>query len=210
MVAEPMTSREHILRRIRTATGDGSNAAIERHYCRGSIDTGALHTLFAERLSDYGAEVLTATADSTPGLLRELIDGGPCLVPAGFPAAWTPPEAVLDDPPLPTTALDRVPTVLTLCAAACAQTGTIAMDGGPGQGRRALTLVPDHHICVVRNEDLVGGVPELLERLSPGRPVTLISGPSATSDIELRRVSGVHGPRSLTVVLLTTLALRTN
>ncbi|NKY43729.1 LutC/YkgG family protein [Nocardia cerradoensis] len=198
-----MSTRENMLRRIRAATADAPDVAIERHYHRhGNTDTGALVALLTERLRDYSADVHTATDDAVAALLRTLTDGVSCVVPAGFPVPWTPPGAVVDDPPLPTEALDAIPAVLTLCSAACAQTGTIALDGGPGHGRRALTLVPDHHICLVRVEDVVDGVPELLARLSPGRPATLISGPSATSDIELRRVSGVHGPRSLTVVLL--------
>ncbi len=94
---------------------------------------------------------------------------------------------------------------MTTCAAACAETGTIAFDGGEGQGRRAITLVPDLHVCIVRPPQIVETVPELFDRLAPsareGRPIVLVSGPSATSDIELERVEGVHGPRQLVVVL---------
>ena len=101
--------------------------------------------------------------------------------------------------------LDALDGALTTCAAACAETGTIALDGGPGQGRRALSLVPDLHVCVVRAAAIVETVPELIERLEPGaragRPIVLVSGPSATSDIELNRVEGVHGPRRLVVIV---------
>ena len=102
--------------------------------------------------------------------------------------------------------LDALDGAVTTCAAACADTGTIAFDGGPGQGRRAITLVPDLHVCVVRAEQVVETVPELFAQLEPsareGRPIVLVSGPSATSDIGFERVEGVHGPRRLVVVLV--------
>jgi L-lactate dehydrogenase complex protein LldG len=115
-------------------------------------------------------------------------------------------ELVRDDPPLPVAELDRLDAVLTGCALGIAETGTIALDGGPASGRRALTLVPDVHLCVVESAQVVAAVPDavaaLAEAAADGRPVTLVSGPSATSDIELDRVEGVHGPRTLEVFVV--------
>ena len=115
--------------------------------------------------------------------------------------------ALVEDDALAPRELDALDGALTTCAAGCAETGTIALDGGPGQGRRALSLVPDLHVCIVRAETIVETVPELVAALEPsareGRPIVLVSGPSATSDIELQRVEGVHGPRRLVVIVAT-------
>jgi L-lactate dehydrogenase complex protein LldG len=128
------------------------------------------------------------------------------VVPAGVPASWLAAAAIErigDDPPLSHEDLDGLDGVVTGCAVAIAETGTIILDGGPDQGRRVLSLLPDLHVCVVRTEQVVGSVPEAIGRLDPRRPQTWISGPSATSDIELQRVEGVHGPRRLAVVIVT-------
>ncbi len=128
------------------------------------------------------------------------------VTPPGGPAAIAGLELVADDPPLTPKALDALDGVLTGCALAIAETGTIVLDGGPRSGRRAITLVPDYHVCVVEADRIVAAVPdavaELAEAAADGRPITLVSGPSATSDIELDRVEGVHGPRTLDVLVV--------
>ena len=124
----------------------------------------------------------------------------------GIPAAWLTDlaavEIVGDDPPLTHAQLDAIDGTLTGCAVAIAETGTIILDGGSGQGRRVLSLLPDVHVCVVGSDQIAGSVPEAVARLDATRPQTWISGPSATSDIELQRVEGVHGPRRLVVLIV--------
>ncbi|MEU6413850.1 LUD domain-containing protein [Microbispora sp. NPDC046933] len=165
--------------------------------------------LFEERVRDYRAVVhVLDEAGTAERVARSLAGHGArrVVVPAGFPARWLAAadvEAVGDDPPLSAADLDAVDGVLTTCAVAIAETGTIVLDTGPGQGRRALTLVPDYHLCVVRAAQIVAAVPDAVARLDPARPLTWISGPSATSDIELNRVEGVHGPRTLEVLIVT-------
>ncbi|MEU8874177.1 LUD domain-containing protein [Streptomyces javensis] len=205
--------------RIRRALADVPRAEtpgevpVERTYHRVHGDRTADRTadLLAENLADYRAIVHRAdTPSSLPALIARLLaDRGATsvAVPAGLPDSWLSavPDSVRrvpDTPELTPHDLDAVSSVVTGCAVAIAETGTVVLDAGPDQGRRRITLVPDHHICVIRVTDqVVSSVPEALERLDPARPLTWISGPSATSDIELDRVEGVHGPRTLEVIL---------
>ena len=124
------------------------------------------------------------------------------VAPDGVPAAWLEGlEPLRDAPQLEPHVLDQSDGLVSSCAVAIAQTGTIVLDGGSGMGRRILSLVPDYHLCVVRSDQIVGSVPEAIAKLDPVRPLTFISGPSATVDIELVRVGGVHGPRTLEVII---------
>lgn len=198
-----MSAREEILDRIRMANASAAAVDVPRDYRRtGEHPPGdaALIELLTDRLVDYKATVHHVTAEELASTLVQICRGWTVVVPPSSPL--TIPGALADDPPLAHARLDEIDAVLTGCAAACAETGTIALDAGPDQGRRALTLIPDRHICVVRADQVVQTVPELLARLDPARPLTFISGPSATSDIELDRVEGVHGPRTLIVVLV--------
>ncbi len=194
------TDREEILARVRTALGPRRDPLpVPRDYHHTGVEAGL--DRLRDRLEDYRAVVHLSTVDSLVRTLAPILaEAGRVVVPPGLPPDWAP-TATVDDG-LSTLDLDTFDAVLTGCAAACAETGTIVLDAGPGQGRRALTLIPDRHVCVVRADQVVATVPELLGRLDPRRPVTLISGPSATSDIELQRVEGVHGPRTLIVILV--------
>ena len=204
-------AREEVLQRIRTALGPAPQVVeVTREYrTRGEHAPGAaeLLDLLTDRLVDYKAGVTRCTADELPGaisgVLARLAPDGRVVVPPGLPESWTAGVEVLrDDGTTGTDELDTVAGVVTGCAVAVAETGTIVLDAGPDQGRRALSLVPDLHLCVVRAEQVVQTVPEGVSRLEPTRPLTWISGPSATSDIELNRVEGVHGPRTLEVLLV--------
>jgi L-lactate dehydrogenase complex protein LldG len=185
---------------------------VNRDYLRVHGERSAEETaeLLAENLADYRAIVHRTTTAELPGRIAALLAGrgaGRIVVPAGLPPEWLAAaegvELVTDTAALTHRELDAVDSVVTGCAVAIAETGTIVLDASPDQGRRRITLVPDHHICVVRvPAQVVDSVAEGLERLDPARPLTWISGPSATSDIELDRVEGVHGPRTLEVVLV--------
>ncbi|MGH2948543.1 MAG: LutC/YkgG family protein, partial [Solirubrobacteraceae bacterium] len=181
-------------------------------YARSSpLQGGALVKRFAERVADYRAEVTRVTGeDQVAGAVAAVLErhaSRRVVVPGDLPPAWVPAGldvVAADAEPL---VLDTVDGVLTACAVAIADTGTIVLDAGTGQGPRRATLVPDLHICVVPAWHVVGTVPEALDALAPavrehGRPLTWIAGPSATSDIEFERVEGVHGPRRLEVVVV--------
>ncbi|GGU98999.1 hypothetical protein GCM10010275_42250 [Streptomyces litmocidini] len=206
-------SRARVLARIRTAVADAPGAVpVARDYrtAHAPDDPARLLDLLHENLADYRAHVHRTTPDGVAGLVARLLaerGARSVVVPPGLPEEWlATAEAVRrsDEPRLTPYELDGADAVVTGCAVAIAETGTIVLDGGAGQGRRALTLVPDLHLCVVRApEQVVASVPLALPRLDPGRPLTWISGPSATSDIELDRVEGVHGPRTLEVLLVT-------
>ncbi|MFD4547989.1 lactate utilization protein C [Streptomyces sp. NPDC058246] len=212
-----MSSRDVVLGRVRRAIADVRQddtpyeQAVDRSYLREHGARGVAETveLLAENLADYRAIVHRTDAEELPYLIMRLLaERGPryVLVPPGLPPEWmsaADPTRVHDRALSTPQELDEVESVVTGCAVAIAETGTLVLDGGPDQGRRRITLVPDHHICVVRVPDqVVSSVPQALERLDPTRPLTWISGPSATSDIELDRVEGVHGPRTLEVVLV--------
>jgi L-lactate dehydrogenase complex protein LldG len=155
--------------------------------------------LFAERVADYRAVVERCGADEVAARVAAVVEGLRVVVPDGL--GFDVPGG-LPDTGLSAAELDAVDAVVTTATVGIAETGTIVLDHGPGQGRRALTLVPDVHVCVVRADQVVADVPDAVRRLDPARPLTWISGPSATSDIELDRVEGVHGPRTLHVLVV--------
>jgi L-lactate dehydrogenase complex protein LldG len=194
-----MSSRDVVLGRIRAALGDPAPAPAEvpRDYRRGGREADL--DLLVERLEDYKAVVYrgVSVAETVAALAPATL-----VVPPGIDPAWLPEtvEVVRDDG-LSADTLAVAGGVLTAATVAVAETGTIVLDGSPDQGRRVLSLLPDLHICVVRADQVVASVPEAIARLDPRRPLTWISGPSATSDIELNRVEGVHGPRRLHVIV---------
>jgi len=198
-----MAARDEVLARIRTALGrsHAAGAPADDRVPRGyrssaGLDSGALIGLLTERLHDYG----TAVRRCPPSGAAMAVAAA--LARRGARRVVVPPGFELPRLDVPGVTLDAADGVITTAALAIAETGTIVLDGRPGQGRRALSLVPDYHLCLLRADQIVGIVPEAMNRLPPGRPYTWISGPSATSDIELDRVQGVHGPRTLEVILI--------
>ncbi|MFE9044671.1 lactate utilization protein C [Streptomyces sp. NPDC007818] len=207
-----MNARETVLGRVRDALALAPRPAVTvpRDYRRGrELPDADRLALLVDRLVDYKARVRTCTVAETSATLAEVLTdlgarrvGVPSGLDRAWLAAWTG-ELVEDHSDAPAPSLAELDAVVTASAVTCAETGTIFLDGSSDQGRRALTLVPDVHVCVVDLSQVTTGIPEALERLTPERPTTLVSGPSATSDIELERVEGVHGPRTLVVVIRT-------
>ena len=210
-------AREEILRRIRSALHDvpaaeaPADVAVAREYRRaGELSGEDLVKRFAERVADYDAQVrrvaqaalrdAVTTACTELGLRR-------VALPAELPESWRPRDVeIIEDRGLGARELDAIDGAVTGCAVAIAETGTLVLDGTGVSGRRLLTLVPDHHVCVVTVDQIVGIVPEAITEVAPAvreqrTPITLVSGPSASSDIELSRVQGVHGPRHLVVLI---------
>ena len=208
-----MSGRDTVLRAVRNALTDvprSENPGGPRppHGHRTDHTGPDIVQLFSERTAEYRATVVRVPATRAAAAVGDALarTGARALVvPPGLPADVIPegPWTLLDDTlPLTPGQLDAADAVLTTSATAIAVTGTVILDHGPGQGRRALTLLPDQHICLVREDQIAPDVPEALSRLDPYRPLTLVSGPSATSDIELDRVEGVHGPRTLDIIVV--------
>lgn len=195
-----MSAREEILARVHAATAGAASVPAPPPVRAGDPASGAtLLDLFAERVADYRAVVERCTPDELAGRVAAAVEGRVAVVPQGLGVEV--PGAIVDTG-LTALELDEVDAVVTEATVGVAETGTIVLEHGAGQGRRALTLVPDLHVCVVRTDQVVPDVPDAVALLDPVRPQTWISGPSATSDIELDRVEGVHGPRSLHVILV--------
>jgi L-lactate dehydrogenase complex protein LldG len=204
-------AREEVLGRIRSALGSGSvPPEIHRAYRRRGVHepgAPALLDLLEERTLDYRAGFVRATPAPLPDVVAAVLGEGVArvVIPPELDRGWVRKvngELVVDDPSLTPATLDTTDAVVTACSLAIAETGTLVLDGSAGQGRRAVTLLPDLHVCVVGAGQVVGTVPEAVARLDPRRAMTFISGPSATSDIELNRVEGVHGPRRVVVILV--------
>lgn len=210
-----MSAREDIMNRIKSALRDApATPVVPREYRRSSSMTAEQRLeQLVDRLVDYKANVFLTPSDDAPARLAELLEGvSSIVVPHGLPKSWLAAVkndagtlAVHVDSPerrLTTAELDATDAVVTASAVAVSETGTIMLDGGDDQGRRIISLVPDRHICFLTMDQIVEVLPQAVARLEATRPQTWISGPSATSDIELERVEGVHGPRTLDVIIL--------
>lgn len=215
-----MSAREEILQRIRKATTDVTQsdpvADVPVHWTYGqALATADVLADFVEKVEDYEARVVRVNEAGIGQAIVDALAGlgaTSTVIPAGLPEEWVETVAAAsidvfrDDPELTHAQLNVIGAVVTTAAVGMADSGTIALDHGQGQGRRALSLLPDCHVCVVRSEQVVSDVPEGIARLAPAlrarRPLTWLSGGSATSDIELSRVEGVHGPRHLWVILV--------
>jgi L-lactate dehydrogenase complex protein LldF len=204
-------SRADILRRIREALADAAPGDVPRNYrTEDARERDEIVNLFAERVAEYRATVHRVRAGDVGDLVRDIaaqVGARRLGVPQDLPDQWRPADLELvEDAALSVAELDGLAGALTGCALGVAEVGAFVLDGGPGQGRRALSLVPDLHVCVIREDQVVGIVPEAVRRLQgsveAGRPLTFVAGPSATSDIELDRVEGLHGPRVLHVVVV--------
>ncbi|XAS76620.1 LUD domain-containing protein [Dermatophilaceae bacterium Sec6.4] len=199
-----MNARQEILQRIHTALADRPEAVsiVRDYHLAGSRPVDV--DIFAERVADYRATVYRCAAADARDCIDEMLRSHSITevaLPQGFPTHWEP-SVQLTAEPVSVPELDRISAVITTCSVGIEQTGTIVLDAGPGQGARMLTLVPDYHLIVITEDQVVAAVPDAIAALDPTRPQTWISGPSATSDIELRRVEGVHGPRTLDVLLV--------
>ena len=209
-----MTAREVVLSRIAVGLSDvpaderPEDVVVVRNYLR-ALDVDVVER-FVQRISEYQTTVRRVSAADVPDAVAEQLGSRGArriAVPSDLPDEWMPSETEVATGALDALALDDVDGALTGCALAIAETGTIVLDGGARQGWRALSLVPDYHLCLVEERQIVGTVPEAMSQIAPTmrrmlRPVTFVSGPSATSDIELSRVEGVHGPRTLDVLVI--------
>lgn len=193
-----MSARDDILRGVRQALA-GVSPAVDVPPAPRAPDRGDLVALFVERVEDYRAVVTRCAPDEVEQVVRDVLGAARAVVPSALGLDL--PGSVVDDG-FTATELDAYDAVVTRAAVGVAETGTVVLDHQPDQGRRAITLVPDLHVCVVDARQVVADVPDAIALLDPARPLTWISGPSATSDIELDRVEGVHGPRTLHVVLV--------
>jgi L-lactate dehydrogenase complex protein LldG len=213
-----VNAREDILARIAAAYRAappvelGYNDITREYRTSSDLEAAALTELLIDRLVDYRALVRQCTADDLEAEIADaLATRGAHIVaaPMGLDPSWTRgfsgsvlTDGLSADDQASVSELDEVDGVITSCAVAIAETGTLILDGSPAQGRRIITLIPDYHLCVVFADQIVADVPDALARLEATRPLTMISGPSATSDIELNRVEGVHGPRTLEVIIV--------